>query len=130
MTKKIEVIVEELGDYVGVDVDSCNFFRLLKTYFNAANFGMVTVEYNPESGHYHVKIWGNFTPEEGLTIRRILGDDPMRLKMDEMALNIKPGIMKMIFGKLFDYKKIKGKLVKYIKIKPLAEQYNRGLERE
>lgn len=118
---RITFTVESKDDFIGVDIDSHNQFNLLKTYFNASNFGIVTVEQTPSKG-YHLKIYGNFTVEEGLQIRRLLGDDSNRIKMDEDKL--RNPLLNKIFDTLFDGKYINGKLVKTIKINPLSEPFN------
>jgi len=71
---------------IGVDLDSNNRFQMLKTYFNAKQFGQVDV-YKTRHG-FHVRIHRQVGLAENLQIRRLLGDDAERLGWDEIKLLI------------------------------------------
>ena len=71
---------------IGIDIDENNQCRLLIKYLNAFRFGK-PVMYKSGKG-YHIQIVKmNRTPEENLTVRRILGDCKGRIDLDENRYN-------------------------------------------
>lgn len=73
---------------IGIDIDSKNRFRLLKTYFNARYlFGDKIRVFETNHG-YHLRVYvkNKPMPELSLLVRAILGDDPKRLYVDERRL--------------------------------------------
>ena len=104
---------------IGVDLDTKNRFRLLKAYFNALRFGDVYV-FETEHG-YHIKIYPkrNYSMEERMNIRRMLGDDPDRLAWDE--LKIRMGCHRFV-DTLFEAKRVNCRVVSREElINPMSE---------
>ena len=93
---------------IGVDLDSKNMFRLLKTYFNGLRFGRVDVKETRNGFHIRIFTRKTFSIKEKLNIRRLLGDDPERLGWDEIKLIM--GAERFI-DTLFEVKRINGKVV-------------------
>ena len=74
-------------DYIGVDLDSHDPLRMLMVYYNARYmYPAYPVEVRTTRKGFHVKIWKQATIEEDIEIRRILGDDPMRLWYSELHI--------------------------------------------
>lgn len=73
---------------VGIDLDTKNRLKLLKTYFNAKRFSKAVICYTTRNGyHVHIGI-KNRSSQDNMHIRRILGDCLMRLEIDEARLRI------------------------------------------
>ena len=75
---------------VNVDIDSKNQFVLLKTYFNMARFCRFLEVFETTNG-YHIIGYGfpEMTKEQFYEFRRAMGDDPIRVYLDE-TLHGKP----------------------------------------
>jgi len=72
---------------VGVDLDRVSFLELLKTYFNARYVcGRVKVYRTRHGFHLRLVFDAPVPPEKKIELRRALGDDPMRLALDEVRL--------------------------------------------
>lgn len=72
---------------VGVDLDRASFFTLLKAYFNAACACSTVKAYRTRHGfHLRLVFGAPVPPEKKLELRRALGDDPVRLALDEVRL--------------------------------------------
>jgi hypothetical protein len=73
-----------------VDVDSKNQFLLLKTYFNMSQFCKYMEVFETTNG-YHIIGYGfrDITKEQFYEFRRTMGDDPIRVWLDE-SLHGKP----------------------------------------
>lgn len=63
-----------------------------------------------ETGHgFHLKIWKSHSVDENIEVRRMLGDDPDRLFIDELRRRI--GLEHWI-DTLFSFKREKGKVTR------------------
>jgi hypothetical protein len=75
---------------INVDIDCKNQFLLLKAYFNMARFCEYTEVFETTNG-YHIIGYGfpDMTDEEFYEFRRAMGDDEIRVWLDE-RLHSKP----------------------------------------
>lgn len=68
------------------DLDDKRQFNMLKCFHNGFLFTSKVLVFETKKG-YHYQIAGEFTPEEKVLIRSILGDDIDRIKKDEDRIN-------------------------------------------
>ena len=88
---------------VGVDLDKPTRLELLRVYFNARYFFPKTkVEVKQTKKGYHIRIHKQHKLEQNLDVRRVLLDDPVRIKFDEMRM-VKPELHGWI-DTLFQFK--------------------------
>jgi hypothetical protein len=96
---------------ITLDLDSKNIPNLLEKYRNAQRIGKTRVTETTKG--FHMRIQSNIEdPMEIIRIRRILGDDPKRIKHDMVLIKI--GHPELA-NRLFEYKKVNGK---YVREKP------------
>ena len=94
---------------IGVDLDRPSDLELLKAYVNASMIAPTEL-YRTRRG-YHLKILVEADPETNLKIRRLLGDDPRRLEIDEARVLSGSGMhIDVLFTSKFF--KIRGKWVR------------------
>lgn len=94
---------------VSIDLDTKNYFTLLKTYYNAKRFSDYVDVYETKKGYHVLMDIPDRTPELNLHIRRMLYDDPMRLWLDEFRLSLGLGdYIEVLFmeKRIIDGKKI------------------------
>ena len=78
---------------IGIDLDKCSEFTLLKTYFNATAMNCPVTVKRTRHG-YHIRIFKKNSLKENFAVRRHLGDDANRIAWDEMKQRI--GIVNLI----------------------------------
>ena len=85
-----EVLLIALGrgtvDRIGVDVDEHDGLRGLITALRCRSFGDVTQYYTRHGFHFEVELYERVDYSGALNIRRLLGDCPDRLAVDERRL--------------------------------------------
>jgi len=72
---------------VGVDIDGGRR-KMLQCYFNAKQFGEVTVMETRHGYHLYILVDRELTVEENFYMRRVLGDDWQRLQYDELKRDL------------------------------------------
>ena len=93
-----------------LDLDAKNQLQLLKTYFNAkAMFPNSPIELKETEQGFHIRIFKNHSVHENFQTRMTLGDDPMRISIDEKRLAW--GLIDWI-DTMFTFKKVNGKISK------------------
>lgn len=67
---------------IAIDLDGDNQLKLLRAYFNALSLGL-PLKIFKTGGGWHIRIYVKHSLEQNFNIRRLLGDDQMRLAWDE-----------------------------------------------
>ena len=91
---------------IGIDLDGHDGLKLLRTYFNAKQYGKVTTYYTKHGFHLVIELNNPVARWKSLDIRALLNDDPERIYRDELDLDSENYHR---FDRLFDIRYKKGK---------------------
>lgn len=88
---------------ISVDRDNFNQLRLLMTYYNMKRICTDVFVWETNHGYHIYGRFPNRTTEQNLDMRRMLGDDPRRIALDEGRINAGVDYLSetlFVFGKI------------------------------
>ena len=103
---------------IGIDVDSHDGYGFMYIYVRACRFGCPVVYYTRHGFHMVVELWGSVSIDDSLLLRRIIGDCPDRLAVDESR--VERGCDLARHDTLFEVRLKGGETYKRREIRPLA----------
>lgn len=103
---------------IGVDIDTHCGYSLLSCWIRGSLYGKAVCYYTKHGFHVDVKLDKGVTHIDALHIRRMLGDDADRLRIDEARVNDGADINR--FDTLFEVRLKDGETYSRREINPLA----------
>lgn len=101
-----------LTSTVGVDIDTHDGYVFTRTLLRARGYGEVVTDYTRKGFHLVISLPEPVSLARALDIRRMLGDDPVRLEYDEAKLRYGNYTG---FDTLFKHKIVKGRKGRTVK---------------
>jgi len=103
---------------IGVDIDNHNGLGFIYYYCRALLFGSVSSYYTKHGFHLDVKLNNPVDLVSALDIRRMLGNDPARIQIDEHRVYESGDVRR--FDTLFEVRVKNGKTYRRREINPLS----------